>query len=313
MTVAKVLLHHILLLLFPLKLNADYSYNAFPVATGLLDMRVLFSLAVLLVIFLLIVRALASRPMAAFAGLWFFVTLLPTYHIIPHHELLAEHYLYLPMFAFAFLAAWGVDYALERSERRSALVWAAAALVLIAFSVRTIHRNRDWKDDLTLWKKTVKTAPQCARAHVNLGKALIAQGDLKWAIAELKTALQIKPDLPTAFANLGVAYGSMDMYDEAVRSFEKALQVHPRFPGAYYNLGLTLARKGDMDGAAAAFEKAVAMDPNMSAAHYNLGLVYLKRGDSVRARRHLSRAAGLLPDSPTAARAREALRGLGDR
>ncbi|MBW1817694.1 MAG: tetratricopeptide repeat protein [Deltaproteobacteria bacterium] len=310
LTVAEILAYYVFLLFFPFRLNADYSYNAFPVAAAPLHWQVLLSIAVLLVVIMLVIRAAGKDKLLAFSGLWFFITLLPVCHIFPHHELLAEHYLYLPMFGFALFSATLLTNLLGAHKTRKAWFVGITAVLLIFFSVRSIHRNADWKDDLTLWKKTVQTAPDCARARSNLGKALISTGEFQWAVSELKQALKIKPDLVTAFSNLGVAYGAMGRYDDAVNTFEKALDIYPRFADGLYNLGLTLAKKGDIDRAGEYFQKALEVNPRMASAHFNLGLVYKKRGDEEKARRHFSRAAEIRPDSPTAGRARRALAGL---
>jgi len=118
-------------------------------------------MAILLLLGGLIVYCLTKeRKWFAFSGLWFFVTLLPVMQIFPHHEMLAEHYLYIPISCFALFFA---------------LVFEKTA-VLLLFSARSIARNNDWKDDLTLWTKTVQTAPDCAKARSNSGKALNNEG-----------------------------------------------------------------------------------------------------------------------------------------
>ena len=104
LTSARIFAHYLKLLVFPITLNADYSYNAFPISYSLAEPRVIFALIVLVAAWWGIYRLLAEHRWAAFGGLWFFITLLPVSQIIPHHELLAEHYLYLPS-AGVFLAA----------------------------------------------------------------------------------------------------------------------------------------------------------------------------------------------------------------
>ncbi len=96
LTVTRILVHYLKLLVYPIRLNADYSYNAFPLSASLFDPSFLVALILLLVIGFAAVKLLVSNKLAAFGIAWFFITLLPVCHIIPHHELLAEHYLYLP-------------------------------------------------------------------------------------------------------------------------------------------------------------------------------------------------------------------------
>jgi hypothetical protein len=93
LTVGRILVHYIRLLLFPVHLVADYSYDAFPLSSSLFEVSTLLSLALLSGLLLLIIRKITRNKWLAFGGIWFFITLLPVCHIVPHHELLAEHYL----------------------------------------------------------------------------------------------------------------------------------------------------------------------------------------------------------------------------
>jgi hypothetical protein len=77
MTSTRIVVHYIKLLLFPITLNADYSFNAFPVSRSLADPKGLVALAILGAVVWGLLRLLPSARWAAFGGLWFFITLLP--------------------------------------------------------------------------------------------------------------------------------------------------------------------------------------------------------------------------------------------
>ncbi len=70
----------------------------------------------------------------AFAIIWFFVTLLPVCHIFPHHELLAEHYLYLPSFGFVLLVSLLLTRA-AANPRWKYPVYTFFALTMVLFSL----------------------------------------------------------------------------------------------------------------------------------------------------------------------------------
>jgi len=311
LTVAEILVHYVFLLFFPITLNADYSYNAFPVVSSPFELKALLSVAILIAILCLVLRAVKRNRTMAFAGLWFFITLLPTCHIFPHHELLAEHYLYLPLFGFALFSACVVESLLRAFPHLKTVILGSVVLLVLTYSIRTMNRNADWKDDLTLWEKTVQTAPNCARARGNYGKALMVDGKFEWAVSELNRALQIDPCFVTAFSNLGVAHAAMGRYDEAIMNFEKAIRFKPEFPEAYYNLGLTWAKKGDFSQARIAFEKALDLEPDLAPAHYNLGTIYRELGGLEKARHHFGRAMEIRPDSQGALQAQKAIEELG--
>jgi Tfp pilus assembly protein PilF len=309
LTVAKILVHYIKLLFFPITLNADYSFNAFPVVNSIFEFQAILSVLIIIVIFLLILRSITINKAIAFAGMWFFITLLPVCHILPHHDMMAEHYLYLPMFGFSFFSAVLVDNLLSR-DKKKLVVYAIFGLVVLLFSLRTIERNRDWKDDLTLWHKTVETSPDCARARNNLGKALVNRGHLRKAIIELNKAIEIKPHYEEAFCNRGVAFGVLKMHNEATNNFKKALEINPRFAEAYYNLGLTLAKTGAFDEANKQFQSALKIKPDLSAAHYNSGIIYRKIGDMQKALYHFNQVIEIDPDGTIATKVKNSISDL---
>ncbi len=105
LTVGRILVHYIRLLIVPVNLVADYSYDAFPLSSSLFEWSTLFSLALLSGVLFLIIRMISRKKWIAFGAIWFFITLLPVCHIVPHHELLAEHYLYLPSYGVFLIAA----------------------------------------------------------------------------------------------------------------------------------------------------------------------------------------------------------------
>lgn len=307
-TVARVVVHYVKLLLFPLTLNADYSYNAFPASRSILEPAVLFSLAILFLLGGLIVYCMTEKKKwFAFSGLWFFVTLLPVMQIFPHHELLAEHYLYIPIFGFALLLALLFEKTFTLFTSRTSVVYIVLVMLLFLLSVRTIIRNRDWKDDLTLWTKTVQTSPDCVRARNNLGRALNNEGDFSAAIDQFRHAVQVKPDYAEAYCNMGVAYSVLGLAEQARSSFRKAIELNPEFDEAYYNVGLLDAQNGNLTEAIESFKKAIEFNSKLVSAYFNLGLAYLKTADRANAFIQFKRVLELSPDSPVAEKTKSIL------
>ena len=225
----------------------------------------------------LFLRLLGRDKLMAFGIIWFFVTLLPVCHIFPHHELLAEHYLYLPSIGFCLVTAVLFNNVLKEGKYVVPLSICFMVIVLL-FSVRIVDRNRDWRDGLTFWKKTLKTAPQCARAHVNLSEVYVDAGRLDDGVISAKKALTINPDHIEGRNNLGTIYARKDMLDEAIAEFERALVLRPRYAKAHLNLGLSYFRKGEKDKAIYEYKQALAVKPYYAEAHNNLGVAYRSKG-----------------------------------
>jgi len=191
-TVARVWTKYLQLMVWPAQLSADYSYDAFPVSASVTDPRALVSFVVLAALAWVGWVSWRRGGRLGLGLVWTAVTLLPVSHLVPFRELLAEHYLYLPMMGMAIVVSGIVDAAVVRwPERRRGLA-AALALVVVAAATRTVVRNRDWRDRIALWSATVAVVPRCARAQYNLGQAYfeptrLAETERAWlAAAELE-------------------------------------------------------------------------------------------------------------------------------
>jgi tetratricopeptide (TPR) repeat protein len=118
-------------------------------------------------------------------------------------------------------------------------------VVVLLFSLRIVDRNRDWKNEFTLWQKTVKTAPRCARAYSNLGLAYYDRTLYGEAIKQYKEALAINPNYAQVHSNLGLTYERKGLLAEAVTEYEKSISLLPQFAKAYNNLAWIYATAED--------------------------------------------------------------------
>src|SRR6185503_6187820 len=102
-TVLRVHAWYLKQLIFPTPI-VQY-YGAFDISTTLLDWRVILAFLVVGGVIVAGFVQLDRNKIIAFAILSYFVMLLPVSQIIPHHELLADHYLYLPLMSFGLFVA----------------------------------------------------------------------------------------------------------------------------------------------------------------------------------------------------------------
>jgi tetratricopeptide (TPR) repeat protein len=240
----------------------------------------------LLVVFALIVASFAiykkSKPI--FFGIWWFlITLSPVYNLIPLFNPLAERYLYIPILGFCMAAAIVVnDVVKSRLPRPGAGKIVTTVLVVFIvglFSSVTIARNRDWKDGLTLWSKTVKSSPDSSVARGSLGHAYQQLGRLDEAVEQYKRAVAIYPDDYKAHYNLGVVYDQQGLSDKAIQSYQRSIQANPAYPNARFNLGIIYQNQGEIDQAIVQFRKVTELDPADFQARNNLGVAYAMQGE----------------------------------
>lgn len=247
MTSARIIVYYLKQMIFPLTLNAD-SYGAFPVSRSLADLRGFLALLILGALWYGLFRLLRGDRWITFGGVWFFLTILPVSQIIPHQELVAEHFLYLPSVGFCLVVSLCVERGLAL-PRAAPAVGGAFALVLFLLIARTAVRNRDWKDELALWTKAVQAAPYSYWAHQRLGDAYRSLGRNEEAIREYEAVQTLTPGYLTEYIAIGDVHRRIGQYDEAADQFRKALAISPNSAAARLGLAQTYLGMGLLERA----------------------------------------------------------------
>ena len=148
-----------------------------------------------------------------------------------------------------------------------------------------------------LYRQALASAPQNAKAHLNLGIALEALGDSAGAMRCHEKALQLDPAEPYASYNLGRLHYTLGAVPQAERLLMQALSARPDLAEARIVLGCVLAAQDKLEPAAAEFEATLRRRPADFGAlfHYAGVLGRLKR--HAEAQRALQRALALDPGS----------------
>ena len=193
LTAFKVIGLDLWLMVFPVHLSCDRSYNQIPPG-GWTDPAVWA--AILIVGGLLVVAILRRRkdPMMFWCAGFCAIALFPTSNlVVVIGSVMAERFLYLPSAAFA-LAITALAFRSKWQRHAPAVLGALIAL----FAVRTYLRNADWKDDLTLASHDVAVVPQSFKMHGMLARALFEQSlsNIDTSIHEAETAWAIVRGLP---------------------------------------------------------------------------------------------------------------------
>jgi tetratricopeptide (TPR) repeat protein len=226
---------------------------------------------------------LFRRFKVLFFGIWWFlITLIPVYNLIPIFNPLAERYLYIPIIGFCLAAASVLHGACRKALNLPAAAELASLTVVLAivsvYATATIARNRDWKDGLTLWSKTVKQSPASGIAHGSLGRAYQEQGLLDQAIAEYRQAIKIMPNHFKAYYNLAVVYDQQGDFAKAVESLKRSIAINPGYANAHYNLAIIYHKQGLMADAIGHYKKVIDLMPDDFEARNNLGVALAMQG-----------------------------------
>jgi tetratricopeptide (TPR) repeat protein len=175
--------------------------------------------------------------------LWVALNLVPVANIVPiPSTVMAERFFYASAAGLWIVLAEAGRRATARLPRRATAALAGA--VVLALGARTLARNRDWHDDLALFRSAVHAEPGSVLAHFNLGVALKDQGDLQGAQAEWARALVLRPDDPGTHAQLGTLAAVHGDLVEAEAHYRTAIRGNPALPEAQFNLGRICERTG---------------------------------------------------------------------
>jgi len=302
---AGILFRYLGLLLLPVHLSADYSFDALPLTRQLWSADLLFVVLGLAGLAGLLLVAWHRAPWVAFGLAWICISLGPVANVLlPIGTIMAERLLYLPAAGFAIAVAALLP---EGRFPRPALA-AFSSLLLILYAGATLIRTRDWQDDYSLFARTVQVRPGSARAWRVLGRAALARGEDRLGLSALGRALEILPDYYEVYDDLGYFYFNRKDYEKALEHFSTALQLRGDYPIAWFNLGLTLYHLDRRDEARTALERAIALNPRYVRAYYNLGIILLEEGELERAEELFEKTLSLDPDHAEARFNLEAIR-----
>ena len=230
----------------PLHLERFVSVPGWPVGVAL---AAWLGVAGVLAVLVLLARRVPGGPvLLALAVLLYLPAsgVVPVYPAIADRALFAaEHFLYLPLLGLAPLVVAAVW-----PKGASRLAPAALATLVLAWAVVILDRNRDWRNEETLFADTLRYDPPAARVWFNAANLALAQGRLDQAAGWYTEALARAPHDGAAHLNLGITRQRQDRRVEAEEEYRRAIASEPRLAEAYRALAALLAARGEQDEAA---------------------------------------------------------------
>jgi tetratricopeptide (TPR) repeat protein len=127
------------------------------------------------------------------------------------------------------------------------------------------------------YAKAIELRPFYADAHVGLGDARAAKGEVDAAIKAYQQALVYNPVNPRVHLSLGKIYfNEKGLYYESVNAYKKAIDLDPGSVEGRMGLGEVYEDKGLYKEAAEEYRKVIELDSKHTGAMYNLAIVYEK-------------------------------------
>jgi tetratricopeptide (TPR) repeat protein len=317
LTAVGVLVRALGLVVWPATLSVDYSYRQIPIVAwppaspG--DWVAVAGVVALPTLVWLLVRRRRTAPAVFFFGGLALLALVPSANLVRViGSIMAERFFYLPLAGLAAALALAADRWAGMPGRRTGLGIVVAVLTL-ALGARTAVRNRDWRDERTLWAATVRAVPESAKAHKGYAGALFEpDGDrqeLARVITHAERAVAIRPDYQPALVDLGSYYLTMGnvvgaeqpaaaarWYEQAAAVLERARALDERdlmrfvekmrarghgddtIPDTadgilYNNLSLAYVKLGRLEDALGAYERMRALAPTNVAVYRDIATI----------------------------------------
>ena len=271
-TAFKVLALYLYKLIWPVKLSADYSYNAIGLVKNIfVSLPALLGLAALALLIFLSFYPKTRKSVVGLAAALFWGPFLIIGNILtPVGTIMAERLMYFSSLGFVIFPALLFVYLGERSVFLRKFSVFLVITISLLFSFRTIARNKDWLTNRNIFSASAKTSPESALSRYSLVSLYITEG--KWAEAEreLQTAQNIYYDYSYGLNLAGIIASHKNDFASAEKLYKRSIELNKNAFNTYINLGNLFYKQKRYLEAAANYEKAAQINPydNYPKFHY---------------------------------------------
>lgn len=294
---------YLLRIVIPVGLTFDASFPELTLV-GVGSIEFLISLIALVGLFVVAAYGIIKRELFGLALMFFFVTASVSSNIF---TLIGTQYgerlMFMPSLGIA-LASVVLLSKVEFKQLTSTIV-----ALSIVYGFITINRNAVWKNNETLYRSGLITAPNSARTNYYLGNFLVKDNptsnktesernkDIKEGISYLKKSVELTPYFSDAWDQMGLAYMRLKEFDSSRYAYNNALKNNSNDPKINNNYGNLLFNTSQPDSALYYFEKAVSLKADYTDALNNIGSVYGNKGQFQKALLYFEKAYTVDPNN----------------
>ena len=256
---------------------------------------------------------ISKTKSAVFPVLLMAVSLIPPIlgvSVFPRHDLVHNRYLYLPSAGACMLVALALRRATElRYSSRSTKTWIATAIAVplsMALLVSVWIQEKPYRDNITLFSRSLELAPQGAMAWGLLGEEYMTLARYNEGIAAFQRAQFLEPNVLLNNYRLGAAYYLVGDMPAAEACFQRSLETYhdpdvATYDYVLYRLGLSQYAQGKMPQAEGTLRRATALQPKGFGYHMALGATLKYQGNLREAKRQFELELQLGPDQQASA------------
>ncbi len=293
-TIFLSLLLYLKLLIFPHPLTWDYYPYHIPIVEWN-DWRVILSLILYLTIGFIAIYGFKRKKIYSFGILLYLITLSITSNLFFNiGAFMNERFLYISLLGFCIIFAYFMSEKLpkyfsniNKYKKYSVLI---ISVILLAFSVKTISRNRVWKDNLTLFSHDVKISVNSAKGNSTYASELYKLSEdaeankdtllsKKYLIESkpyFEKAIEIYPDYSEALIRLGNIYYKLNGdYKKMFEYYIKTLETNPLNADVWANtIGVLNFNVHEPEYEKYVWKKYSELAPDYYESYYQLGSLY---------------------------------------
>lgn len=247
-TIFYTLLIYLKLLIFPHPLTFDYyPYHIPAMSWG--NIMPILSLLIYVVIGIYSIAKFRNKSIIVYGFLFYLITLSPTSNVLfPIGVFMNERFIYASSIGIILIFAYLISKKIPIYIKNIKVVEYVLIAFLVLFSIKTISRNRAWKNDFILFTTDVKTSENSAKSNTSAGGKLIEEAIkpenklkrteyLKKSIKYLGKAIEIHPKYKDAYLLMGNAQWEMyQSLDSMFKYYDKLLQLDPSYDRVYSNI-----------------------------------------------------------------------------
>ena len=241
-TALSVISKSILMLFFPLNLSWDYSYNEIPFSKWSELNTILGTLIYITLIVISFIGIKRKVNISMAISIYLIASIITANIFFVSPIIFSERSQFVSSLGFCILFPFLIGLitkehlstAIETLGKKSKFITLAFVFL---YSIKTISRSADWKNDESLYLSGVKTSPNSCRTHFALASLYYDR------IATSQTNEEMQKNL-----------------DHAIYEYRKALKIYPKYTSLYYNLGVSYFYKKDYDSSAYMYNNALKLD-----------------------------------------------------
>lgn len=230
LTLPKVLAYYLTTFIYPKSLAIAQYWTVKTVNFTDFILPILFDAAIIAVciaggLYLSRRHKTCVRPYIFFA-LWFVFGIAPYLQIIPLDMTVADRWFYVPI--VGLLGMIGIVIETIKFSRVGKIVGLMlAGIIIVLFGARTVMRNANWHDGITLFTHDAQINPDSFDIHVKLAADLMTANRYDDAMAEAKKAVALNPDDLMSLGTLSLLYIHDKEPQQAIVYLTKLLTLYP--------------------------------------------------------------------------------------